>query len=65
MRKIHSVSDSGITVNVYRNVEWDEFVVKVKGCKADEGYHTSDKQDAFDTALAMLTHELKKIGAFA
>jgi hypothetical protein len=42
---------------VYRNREWDEFVVKpcFRGKNATEcsWYFTSDKQDAIDTAKAM------------
>ena len=56
-RKIHSIpAGRGRVINVYRDSEWDEFVVqtvisgKVVGGKDGGGYHTSDKDDALSTA---------------
>lgn len=44
----------GKFTRVYRNAEWDEYVVRFynhKGVHMDASdYHTSDKQDAYDTA---------------
>ncbi len=45
---------NGNKTRVYRNAEWDEYVVKFfnhQGVHMDASdYHTSDKQDALDTA---------------
>lgn len=46
MRLIHTVNAD---VKVYRDTEYDEYVVKVKG-KPNASYHTDDKQDALTTA---------------
>ena len=45
---------NGNYTKVYRNAEWNEYVVKFYNhqCIYMDGsdYHTSDRQDAFDTA---------------
>jgi len=62
MRKIHGTRVGRCAVNIYRNPEWGEYVVKtiingrVQGGK-DGGYFTSDKQDARGTAA----QEIKRI----
>lgn len=62
MKRIHSTRVGHCHVNIYRNAEYDEFVVKtvvggrVIGGK-DGGYFTGDKQDARDTAA----QEIKRI----
>jgi len=63
MRKIHGTRvGERCAVNIYRNPEYDEYVVKtvingrVQGGK-DGGYFTTDKQDARGTAA----QEVKRI----
>lgn len=58
LKKIHETPiGSKCAVRIYRNYEWDEYVVKsvvngkVQGGK-DGGYFTSDKADAHGTAAA-------------
>lgn len=53
MRKIHDVRDEsrGVVVKVYRDAEWNEYVVKLYvGGEFNGDYRTDDKQDAIDTA---------------
>lgn len=55
MRKIAEFEwPNGNKTRVYRNVEWNEYVVKFynhQGVHMDASdYHTNDKQDALDTA---------------
>tara|TARA_B100000424_G_C22640746_1_gene354205 strand:+ start:228 stop:389 length:162 start_codon:yes stop_codon:yes gene_type:complete len=40
--------------SIYKDKEWNEYVVKVKGRSEDEWYHTDCKQDAINTARAMI-----------
>ena len=56
MRKICEVINAanGKTVKVYRNAEYDEYVVKPCPSKGCDWYFTDDKQDAIDTANAMI-----------
>lgn len=44
------------STKVYRDPEWNEWVVYhyINGVKQDEGYHTSDKADALDTAVYII-----------
>jgi hypothetical protein len=54
MRKVTSieVKETGRKVSIYRNAEWNEWVVKfyVDGVhQVDADYHT-DKEDAYSTA---------------
>jgi len=72
MRKITEISKDSITVKVMFDAEWQEYRCQLyveahhQGEKTD--YHTDDKQDAMDTAKAMLKeaegkehlHTLKK-----
>ena len=58
LKKIHETKvGASCAVRIYRNYEWDEYVVKsvvkgkVQGGK-DGGYFTSDKADAHGTAAA-------------
>lgn len=54
MKKILEIVVSGKPlrrIKVYRN-EHQEYVVKVSDSK-DDGYYTTDKQDAIDTAHAI------------
>lgn len=53
MRLIHTVNTD---VKVYRDAEYDEYVVKVKG-KPAASYHTDDKQDAINTANLIAASE--------
>lgn len=53
MRKILGIDNGqGFKATLYRNTEWDEYVVRFyedgKVLK-DADYHTDDKQDAYDT----------------
>jgi len=54
-KKIHSTRVGSCAVNIYRDAEWDEYIVKtvvngrVEGGK-EGGYHTSEKADARGTA---------------
>jgi hypothetical protein len=57
-KKIHETAvGAKCAVRIYRNAEWDEYIVKsivngkVQGGK-DGGYFTSDKADAHGTAAA-------------
>ena len=53
-RKIHQVSDGKLTITVYRDPEWMEYICKpsFQGKALHEAfhYHTDDRQDAIDTA---------------
>lgn len=55
-RKIKTTRVGRCAVNIYRDSEWDEFVVqsvvggKVIGGKEDGGYFTDDKADARSNA---------------
>lgn len=53
-RKIGTTRVGPCEVNVYRDSEWGEYVVKtvVRGRPIGTGYHTTDKGDARDTAAA-------------
>lgn len=53
LRIVHKVNDS---VKVYRDTEWQEFVVKANG---EKRYHTDDKQDAIDTANIIAADEVQ------
>jgi hypothetical protein len=56
-RILHSTRVGRCAVNIYRNAEYDEYIVKsvvggrVQGGE-DGGYFTADKQDARSTAAA-------------
>ena len=56
MRKIHEVTGPSGSAKVYRNAEWQEYVVKfyaVEGVHLKSAdYHTDDKADALKTAEA-------------
>lgn len=61
-RIIAKVSGLNGTVNVYRDAEWQEFqcvpqwtMAKV-GLREEQIYHTDDKQDALDSAVAMANY---------
>jgi hypothetical protein len=58
LKKIHETPvGTKCAVRIYRNYEWDEYIVKsivngkVQGGK-DGGYFTSDKADAYGSATA-------------
>jgi hypothetical protein len=51
MRKLNVPALVGTTVAVYRNHEWNEYVVKIKG-QGDEAWaHDDDKDSAIGTAV--------------
>lgn len=52
-RRILTLTHDGREVAVFRDNEWDEFVVRLKG-NPDADYFTSDKEDAVATAHAMV-----------
>ncbi len=58
-RKIRTIAVGPCAVNIYRDPEYDEYVVrtvvkgKVVGGKEGGGYFTSDKDDAFATAKTL------------
>ncbi len=52
---------TGSVVKVYRNVEFKEYVAKPTWRTPEADYFTDDKQDALDTAKAMIReHDLMK-----
>jgi hypothetical protein len=53
---IHKAAEA-LTVKTYRDTEWNEYRVKtyIEGQhQIDADYHTEDKQDALDTARAIV-----------
>jgi hypothetical protein len=53
---IHKASEE-LTVKTYRDTDWSEYRVKtyIQGQhQQDADYHTDDKQDALDTARAIV-----------
>lgn len=48
-RLIHTTRVGSCSVKIYRDSEWNEFVVKTSGVRGD-GYHTDDRGDARSTA---------------
>lgn len=53
---IHKASEE-LTVKTYRDTDWNEYRVKtyIQGQhQQDADYHTDDKQDAIDTAHAIV-----------
>jgi hypothetical protein len=42
-----------VGVTIKHDTEWSEYVVRIKGSAAGEGYHTSDLADAYQTGHAM------------
>jgi len=61
MRLIKKVSE---VVAVYFDSEWAEYVARVTG-QPDSDYHTDDKQDAIDTAVAMASSNAPRTRATA
>jgi hypothetical protein len=47
---MYKVKDLDGKVKVYRNTQWNEWIVKVTGDKNGGWYYTDDKRDALDTA---------------
>lgn len=48
---------NALIVKVYRDTEWDEYSVRLFKNGIEQvmaSYHTDNKQDALDTALAMI-----------
>lgn len=50
-----SLREVGVTIR--RDVEWGEYVVRIKGSAEGEGYHTSDLADAYQTGHAMALND--------
>ena len=42
------------SVSIYRDIDWDDYIVVPSDKGLDAAYHTDDKADAFSTARAML-----------
>jgi hypothetical protein len=61
-RKIYEKSEAGHTVKIYWDRDWSEYTVRLDGYKPGE-YYTTDKQDATETALAMLSTTTNQKGA--
>lgn len=59
MKLIKTIAVERITVKVYRNAEWDEYVavpfVDGRKCIGSE-YNSPDKDDAISTAYHMAAH---------
>jgi hypothetical protein len=57
MRKIAQFDSGNMSVKVYRDIEWNEYRVKIYRDNMHEesaDYHTDDKEDALDTAKSIL-----------
>lgn len=55
LKATHSHPETGKTAKIYRDAEWNEWVVQfyIAGVKQeDAAYHTDDRMDAEATALA-------------
>ena len=62
MRKIYENATKNVAVKVFKDTEWGEYIAKlyVNGTEyKPASYHTDDKQDAIDTANAMLNREVE------
>lgn len=46
-----SLREVGVTIK--HDTAWGEYVVRIKGSPKEEGYHTSDLADAYQTGHAM------------
>lgn len=55
-RLIQTVKNGDNVAKVYRDSEWEEYVVRFFTCGAEQGtgYHTNDKKDALSTAHVMV-----------
>ncbi len=56
MKRIHTETLGDKTAKVYRDSEWQEYRVRLYICgalHAGADYHTGEKDDAIETALAM------------
>lgn len=42
-----------VGVTIRHDTEWGEYVVRIKGTAPDQGYHTSDLADAYQTGHTM------------
>ena len=51
-RKIDAVSQGRFTATVYRDSDWNEYVVRFGWLTSNADYFTTDRQDAFSTAAA-------------
>lgn len=49
------IAGNPMTIKVYRNTDWDEYVVKVEG----ETYHTTDRKEALDAVTWMFDYYRK------
>lgn len=59
LKRIYGASHNGVTVRVFRDAEWQEYLVRYywQGVlMPDCDYHTNDKADAIGKAHAMLRH---------
>ena len=55
-------TQKGRVVRIYRDAEWNEFRARlfIEGKVYEPGdYHTSDKEDAWDTGMSMLEPTLR------
>lgn len=49
--QVIEANESECVAKIYRDTEWDEFIVRMEG---EETYHAEDKADAVATAHVML-----------
>lgn len=55
-RKIDTITGTAGTVVLYRDAEWQEYVA-VPQWNKEASYHTSDKQDCYQTAHAIANND--------
>ena len=53
LRLIKTILGPTKIARVYRNAEWDEYIVKLLGSTPEQWHHTDDKEDALATARVM------------
>ena len=55
LRKLETHTGPNGTAKLYRNAEFNEYVVKLSG-NPDADYFTPDRDDATNTAILMVNH---------
>lgn len=53
-RLVKTISGRTGTAKVYRDAEYDEYIVKIVDQGSDSWYHTDDCDDAYKTARIMV-----------
>ena len=56
-----AVGSDQMTIKVYRNTEWDEYIVRffTNGTDHGESYHTTDRKEALDAVTWMFDYYRK------